>query len=201
MDQIKVQKDLEFIKKIIDDSSSIITSNGLYYIIWGGASVLCTILTYIAIYLNLEYLILWIWVFFFTIGGILVFFVARNDRYTKNAIVGKIYAYVWIGILVFLGIFTFNALVIGKYSINFLLSVTAGILGLGYFITSAISKNKWLFILSFVWWAGCFPILLADEYYSPLILTSLVFVCEFIPGLLIVIRSKKAKSEKKMENE
>jgi hypothetical protein len=195
MDRSQAEKDLEFIKQMIEDSRTYFNSNGLYLIIWGLMSVFGTILTYVMISLKMFNLIFAIWAGFFVTSGLIIFYNERKYKKAKiKSIVEKIYNRVWIGIIIFLAVIFCCIIISGKYSINIIFPVLSGVLGIGYFICSNISRNLWLLILSFVWWAGCFILIFTDLFFSPLVICGLVIICELIPGTILFIKSKKNKS-------
>jgi hypothetical protein len=193
MDKHKAENDLAFIKGVIEESRTVLVENGLRFILWGALAIVCTFLTYGAEYLRLYCFIPWIWVFFVVAGIAAVFLVGWRQRgKSARTFAGTIYAFVWIGTVLFIAIVVACMLLLGVYSLRFILSVTAGGLGTAYFISSTIIRNRWMFALSFVWWAGIAPILIVDPYYAPLVLAGLVGGCELVPGIVLYARSKKS---------
>ena len=78
-----------------------------------------------------------------------------------------------------------------------MLVIVAASLGLTYFISSTITRNRGMFALSFVWWAGCIPMALIGDNYAAIIMAGLVTGCELIPGIILYSRWVKLQREEK----
>jgi hypothetical protein len=198
MNKTTAEEDLAFIKRVIEDSRTILVENGLSYIIFGGLAIICTFLTYAAAFLKLNVAIPWIWVAFFFLGSLGVLLIERKRwKQTARTFARRIYGWVWIGILIFSAVMTASILMAGIYSIGLMLAVVSGGLGAAYFISSTITRNPWMFGLSFAWWIGSFVLMLPDQYIAPLVFCGFIFVCELVPGIILFLKWKKMNRTRK----
>ncbi len=189
MDRIQAQSDLAFIKKVMEDSRKRLEESGLPYIIWGALSILGTGLTYGAVFLELWAAIPWIWVGFGLVGGMATFIYMRiHRRNSPRTFADGLYAVVWAGVLLFFLVIGICLFIIRLFDLRLIMAITAGGMGLAYFVSSAISRNRWVFAFSFAWWAGSIVMALIDGFYAPLLLSGLVLACELVPGIVLHAR-------------
>jgi hypothetical protein len=189
MNKTKAERDLAFIKQVMEDSKKLLLENGLPYVIFGALSIVCTALTYGAIFLQFYASIIWIWVAFLLMGTSLIFFILRKyKREMMGTFASEIYGYVWMGMTVFIVINGACLFFSGKFDLGPFLAFVAGVLGAAYFISSTITRKSWMFALSFVWWAGAFVMVSIDSFYAPLVLACFVLVCELIPGVILHLK-------------
>jgi hypothetical protein len=192
MKRTKAEHDIAFIRQVIEDSRRALVENGLPYIIWGALSILGTVLTYGAVALQWFGAIPWIWVGFGILGGAGTFLAlrARGRRPVKSA-AGLIYTGVWIGMLLLDLVIALCLYLAGIRDMGLYLAIASGGLGMAYFVSSAVTRNPFMFVLSFGWWAGSVAMVLAGGRYAPLMLAGLVLVCELIPGIMLYARRRR----------
>jgi hypothetical protein len=191
LEKSKAEREIEFICSIIEDSRRTLTDNGLPLIIWGALSVLGTLLTYGAIALSRFDAIPWIWIGFGVSGStgtVLALRYKKRDR--VKSLTGIIYTGVWLGMAgcdIILWLCLWCA---GIRDLRLFLAVAACGLGLAYLISSTITRNRFIFTLSFAWWAGSIVMVLLPERYAPMILAGLVLTCELLPGIILFTRKR-----------
>lgn len=197
MTKTKAEDDLAFIKQFIDDSRTILLENGLNYIIFGMLAILCTSLTYGAVYLQLFAGIPFIWAGFFALGALAVFFIEKKLlKHKAKTFANRIYGSVWIGMFIYTVVVAVSLVVMNAYSLVLLLMLTSGGLGAAYFISSTITRNWWMFGLSFAWWLGCFALFLPGEYCAPLVFCGFVLACEVIPGFILFFKWRRLNRQR-----
>ena len=104
---------------------------------------------------------------------------------------------VWMGTIIFIALAWLCLFVSGYFNLTLMLVLVAGALGMAYFISSAITRNRGMFALSFIWWAGCLPMSLLGDNYSPIVMAGLVIGCELIPGIILHSRWVKLQRQER----
>lgn len=193
MDEKKALKEIAFINTVIEDSRRTLVENGVPYVIWGALSVCGTVLSYAAAALGRFNTILWIWTAFLFLGVAGTFIALRTGRKGRvKSVSGFIYRGIWTGMLLFDAVVSLCLYLGGISSLGLYLAVISAGLGMAYFTSSAITRNRLMFGLSFAWWAGSIAIVLIGSADAPLVLAGLVIVCELIPGIYLVVRGRRS---------
>jgi hypothetical protein len=178
-----------FIKQVIEDSMGLLTENGAYYTLWGVLIVLGTAATFAAHRLSRTHALLWIWLAVYVLGAAGV--ILLNRRHARNrprTLARRVYASVWMAIGVSGVVFGACAILTGKIPLEVGFSLIAGLLGIAYFINSAMNRNRWMAGFSFGWWAGAGALFFVSTEAAPLVLCGLVLVLELVPGIVLLTR-------------
>ena len=194
MDKSKAEADVAFIKQVIEESKNKLAEYGLPYIIFGAMAVLGTGLSYGAGFGGLAYVIPWIWIVLGVAAAVsVVVFLTRRAKKNTVSFAGRLYSIVWTGTGFFDLVVCLCLFAAGCSDLRIYMIVVAGSLGMAYFISSTITRNRGMFVLSFFWWAGCLPMGLMDALYAPLVLAGLTLGCELIPGIILHTRSTRQR--------
>jgi hypothetical protein len=76
-------------------------------------------------------------------------------------------------------------------SLGMVLAIISLMMGIAYFVSSAVTGYQWMRILSFGWWIGMVLLFLLPPKTGPALLTLMVFLFEFIPGVYLYNAWKK----------
>ena len=198
MDEKTAIDELQFIKKVIEDSRKSITYNGLDYIFWGIIVIVGMLIQYFAILSHYYFNFFWIWVVLIPIGWALSIFngISKKEKMPRT-FTGRIITSVWVAIgigmtlLGFIGTFSHG---INPMFVSPILSVC---LGTGYFITGKIIEAKWVSNLAFGWWIGAVVLFFYPGIHSLLIMALMMLFFQTVPGIIIYrkyIKEQELKS-------
>lgn len=186
-------EELEFIKKVIDDTRKLIVHNGFDFIFWGIIIVIGLLSTFAAILLEFRIYYAWNWIIIVGIGWI--YSIYRGIKHGKSKKVhtfaGKLLGAVWIStgiamtVLGFVGVFT------RAYSGIYISPILSTILGIAFFVSGFLYDKKWITYLSAGWWAGAIIMFIYPYLYTLLLMSAMMILLQIIPGIIIYRDSKK----------
>lgn len=188
-------EELEFIKKVIDDTRKVIVDNGFSFIFWGILIVLGLLSTYAAILFEFPLYYAWNWIVL--IGGGWIYAIYSGYKHGRRAKVytfsGKLLGAVWFSagiamtILGFVGIFT------AAYKGIYISPVLSTILGISFFISGILYGKRWITYLSAGWWAGAIIMFIFPYHYTLLLMSAMMIVFQIIPGIILYRDSRKLR--------
>ena len=197
MDEKTAMDELQFIKKVIEDSRRSMTYNGLDYIVWGIIVIVGLVLQYIAILNQIYSNFLWTWAVLIPIGWIFSF---TNGRRKKDRLPrtfsGKLIAAVWGATGFGMTLIGFVGLMSGAIKPWFISPLLSVALGTGYFITGKIVESRWISSLALCWWLGAVIMFYYHGIYSILLMAIWMLCFQTIPGIMIYRKYKKEQEVK-----
>lgn len=181
-------EDLAFIKKVMEDSRRMIEYNGFYFVLWGGLCLIGTGLSYLLGALGKPHLITYIWLVLW-LGGFFTSFTAirRSGKRVKSfssTLIGAIWGCLFLLCLIIVGATAMT----GALTLPFCMAITSGVIAAGVLMSAAVSRSRYLALLSIPWWIGGIGIGMLPSTLAPLALALLTLFFEFIPGLIMYLR-------------
>ncbi len=188
------QEQLEFIKKVMEETRRDITGDGVDFLRWGILSTIGVFLTYFYVLFRWPDFHIWIiWVvviglgWIFSIRSYLKTRKARATSYTGK-LVGRIIGGYGVASTI-LGFLWTNVWSIWS---NYIVAVISAILGAAYYGTSLIFGSRWMAIFAVGWWCGSI-IMFAFPVMHTLLLFGVMMICfQVIPGYTIYRANRKA---------
>lgn len=192
MEENQVINELQFIKKVIDDSKRTLIDNGMGYIIWGVIVFLGMITDYVQVSLYGYANSLYRWLFLVGAGWLWTFVYYSKFKPAKatKTFAGKLMGYLWLSAGICMTIIGFVATLSGMIrglAVSPLISV---ILGMTYFMTGALFDSKLFKLLSLGWWTGAIVMMLFPGLHNVLIMAMMMLVFQIIPGIVMYKKSK-----------
>lgn len=186
-------EELEFIKKVISDTRSVIVDNGFGFIFWGIIIVIGLLSTFAAIMLQFQFDYAWNWVVVIGIGWIYSLYNGfKHGRSAKvHTFSGKLLGAVWISAGISMTILGFVGTFAGAYGGVYISPILSTILGIAFFISGLLYDKKWITYLSAGWWAGAIIMFIYPYLYTLLLMSAMMIVLQIIPGIIIYRDSKK----------
>jgi hypothetical protein len=190
-------EELEFIKKVINDTQKVIIDNGFGFIFWGIIIVIGLLSTYASVLFDFHfpYALNWIVV----IGTGWTYSIYSGIKYGKRAKVhtfsGKLLGAVWSSAGIAMTILGFVGTFSGAYNGVYISPIVSTILGIAVFISGFLYGKRWLTYISAGWWIGAIIMFIYPYLYTLLLMSSMVIVFQIIPGIIIYRESKKLKDE------
>ena len=192
MDEKNALEDLQFIRKIIDESKRSVIYSGRDYIFWGILVIFGMLATYIFVNIHFYFNYIWVWVVLIPIGWVYsIFNRARQKIKYPSTFVGKIIGSVWGAAGMAMMLIGFVGTYSGTISPNSISPILCIIMGSAYFITGVAIESKWFRNLSFAWWIGGIVLLYVVTIEALLIMAFLMLAFQVIPGLIVYNKFKK----------
>ncbi len=193
MAEIDAQQELAFIKKVMNDSRKILIDDGKGLIFWGILVTIGLLLTYLAIAGEWTVSMGWLWPGLITFGWI--YTIVTNIRHERKrrakTFAGKIMGGLWFSVGVSATILGFVGTYTGAYHGTHISPLISIVLGIGYFLSGLLYGKTWLSLLSIGWWVGAIVMLFMQNLESLLVMISMMFFLQIIPGLILYKEFKK----------
>ena len=188
-------EELEFIKKVIDDTRNVIVDNGFSFIFWGIIIVIGLLSTYAAILLDYNFPYAWNWILVIGFGW--AYSLYSGYKHGKHAKVqtfsGKLLGAVWISAGISMTILGFVGTFAEAYHGVYISPLVSTILGISFFISGFLYDKRWITYISAGWWMGAIIMFIYPYLYTLLIMSAMMIVFQIIPGIIIYRESKKLK--------
>ena len=194
MDEKLALEELQFIKKVIEESKRSIVYNGMDYIIWGALVIIGMLSTYSLAVSGIRFNFLYVWLMLIPIGWGFSFY---NRKYctgkSPKTITTKAIGAVWFGAGICMTLVGFGGPVLGGMHGMFISPVLAIICGGGYFVAGRILDSKPTTYLSLGWWIGGIILFMVHSINQMLIMSALMLFFQTIPGILVYRKYKRAE--------
>ncbi len=196
MKEPEAKNELEFIKRVLEDSRKIIVDDGMNFIFWGIIAAIGLIATYILVIEKFWEYIEWVWIVLIAVGWIYSIISGLNKQKKRRVrtFAGKILSVTWFSCgltMTIIGIGgSFSGAIHGVY-----ISPTISIvLGIAFAITGTVYNDRWLTLLSVGWWLGGIVMFFNPGIYSILMMALMIIFFQITPGIVLYNRSKKELS-------
>ncbi len=197
MEEEKVQDDILFIRKIIEDNQRILVDNGLSYVINGFVIAIGVPLSMVMSFAGMDRYVPFTWIFLIVLMVALNLLVSlKVEKQQRIKTFGsEVFSAVWLACglsIVILFVLTFPTS--GMTSPAFM-ATCASILAIGYLLTGVINDFKFMKVLAGLWWLtaiiiGVWKYFLELQFMS-IFFAIMVFILQLIPATLIYKKWKK----------
>lgn len=190
----QAELELSVIKKIMEDSRSVVIDNGWHYIYWGvvvsGALIANYIMAIYRVPFNYQGLMWFITMISAAIIGGIYERIAEKKRKVKT-FAGKLLSSLWFagGIAMFM--FGFVGTITNSYNAIYIAPIISTVLGITYYTSGEIQQIKMLKYISFIWWAGAIFLFALPTVHTLLIFGVMMIFFQVIPGVIIRNKYKK----------
>jgi hypothetical protein len=197
MDEKTAIDELQFIKKVIEDSRKSITYNGMDYIFWGIIVIVGMLIQYFALLRHNYFNFFWIWAVLIPIGWVFSFYNARSKKEKlPRTFSGRIISAVWGATGIGMTLLGFIGTMSGGINGEFVSPILSVVLGTGYYITGKIVEAKWVSNIAFCWWIGGIVMFYYHGVHSILIMALMMLFFQTVPGVIIYRKYKKEQEAK-----
>ncbi|MBU0529082.1 hypothetical protein KKF86_04905 [bacterium] len=188
----KIQEDLAVIKQIMLESRQRFYNVGIHLVVWGGIVILALLLTYYS--LSIKFLLpeYWIWIVGFGLAWIFEFWQQKRHQNSERVYntLNRMSGTLWTSILITMMIYiVFGG--VGGHLIEGTSAIIAGLLAIGYLVTSVGIGIKWIKILGLGWWLGSIILFFSPSEIGLLIMAVLMIFLQFIPGVILFVKGPK----------
>ncbi|PID27343.1 MAG: hypothetical protein CR982_06225 [Candidatus Cloacimonadota bacterium] len=203
----QAQKELSFIKEIIENSREKLYDSGVHLVLWGVLVSIGQFSNYVTISMRKTEYLGYIWLVIVLLGWGGGFIIDKREKLVLNPnnFANKISSTLWIGGGVSMTIIGFSRLisfgefyVITPMAINPIISI---ILGSLYFATGAIYDIKWFSRLAYGWWGIAIVLFSWVSYMSFLVYGFVLIGLMVVPGIILNRNYKRILKERALEEE
>ncbi len=193
MKETEAQEELAFIKKVMEDSRRIVAHDGNEYIVWGVLVVVGMIAMYINIAFQYYFHFALIWGIL--IGGGWVYSLVRWFTFYRKmpikTFAKNIIGSVWLACGIVMTLIGFALAPLGVIQGWAIMPLIGLVLGIAYFVTGKVIKEKWIGYSTFGWWIGALVIAAFPGVYMFLLFAGMMICFQIIPGIMLQKRYKK----------
>ncbi|MFC2133078.1 hypothetical protein ACFLR4_02815 [Bacteroidota bacterium] len=193
MNSLNPTEDLEFIKKVIQDSKKMIVNNGLQYIVWGIIIVLGLLSVYLDAQFQLRLNNLYVWLVLIGIGWIYsMIYVQRAKRKPSvKTFSGEMLGKIWLSLGIALTIMGFIGNISGAFHGSSFSPIAAVLLGMAYFLSGSVMDKTWIVYIGIIWWISSIIMFFLDGLTNLLVLSLLMILLQIVPGIILYMKYKK----------
>lgn len=192
MDEKTALEEIQFIRKIVEETKRSVMYNGKDYIFWGFLVIIGMVSMYLLHLYEIYFNYLWVWVGLIPIGWVYSLYNSfKIKEKHPSTYAGKLIASVWGAAGIAMTILGFIGPVTGAINPMTIAPVTCIIVGSAYFVSGKIVGENWLRNLSIGWWLGGIVLFSVTSAVSFLIMAFLMLFFQTIPGILIYRKYKK----------
>lgn len=187
MEKQQAQQDLQFIRRMLEETRLTAADNGIHYINWSVMPALGIIGTYLIVLTESPSVyIFWIWVAVIATGWIVSFLKGKNGKRERTQnFAEKILSAVWIGAGITMTITAFAGMITESFSPRIIPALIATIMGIPFLIAGMTYDLKWFRNLAVVWWVAGIVFFFWNSFHALAALGVLMIVCQAIPGIYL----------------
>ena len=191
------QEQLDLITSLVQDSRTGLRENAFPYIAWGGTASAGSLVSYLLAAAGRPGLIGPLWLVLSAAAETAVILYYRNRAKTGTGRPARrssgIFAALWLGIAFGAGgIALVTVLSRFPCALTVSLGFLSVLLGLGYLVSSVLTRWRILGMLGLGWMLGGFSCFLVPQDFAPALVGALSFFLEFIPGIFMYLHDRGA---------
>lgn len=193
MKTIDPKEDIDFIKKIIQDSKRVVVDNGIPYIVWGLIIIVGLLSTYIEIVTSVEFNFMYLWIILITGGWAFSTIEAIKSRKRKRVVTfsGRVLGKTWFAVGISLSILGLVGVNSGAIQGQHFSPISAVLMGIAFFLSGTVTDKNWVKIVSYIWWGVSICMFFIDGLTNLLVLALLMFFFQVLPGIIIYVKYNK----------
>ncbi|HET6400263.1 MAG TPA: hypothetical protein VFH95_02600 [Candidatus Kapabacteria bacterium] len=202
------EEELQFIRKILDESRARFAQSGEPYIVWGLIIAIGMGVTYLSLILQRDLYTAYVWFALILFGwGSMIYFYRkrRKEEAGSKSIIDKIDTAVWtacggsIGLLVIMFMLSdaingYDPNLPNLAAINplFICFLSAMIIGIAFFISGTVNQIPWLRNTAFAWWASSVTMMVFSSSIHVIGLYALMLILfQVVPGIILQRRYRR----------
>jgi hypothetical protein len=193
MDQDAAREDIAFIRRTIEQGRRVACAWSPDMLVWGVAVAIGYFGTYARVRGLVRIEPNWLW-----LACILIAWAYTLRRIPRRLLTPQTpgegarsfaspLAMLWLGCGIFLTILSFGLIAAGEPNMWWMNPVAAGVMGVGFFVSSYLSNVVWLRWVGIAWWAGELAAIALRQRPEGLLLAgALMLVLLALPGLVLM---------------
>jgi len=182
------ESELQMIRKIMEESKSVVCANGKPFIMWGVLVSAALIVNYVFTYTGTTDAILGMMWFVLMTGGAIASIVMERKENKKRRVkpfAGDLLGTLWLASGISMFIFGFVGTVTGAYDPLFICPVISTVLGLSFFVSGSLEPMKWFKYLAIGWWLVAVLLFIFPSRHTLLIFAIMMLLMQTLPGVIL----------------
>ncbi len=203
------EEELQYIRKIIDESRTAFVEDGKPYILWGLIVAIGMGISYISVLIQRDLYTGFVWIGLVLIGwGWSIYYLVQQRKQTQRApnFIDRMQRSIWTACGSALGLSVILIVTIrhsdpATPSIHpfYVTFVASLILGIAYYLSGVAHDLKWLRNIGFAWWAGAIVMYLWPTVHVLGIYAGMLILFQVIPGIILQRRYRRIVASSSME--
>ncbi len=194
MDTKQAELEISQIKKIMEETRSILVDDGLGFIVWGLLISCGLLLTYFSVLGFTPWTLSNIaWFVLIGAGWVFTIIQVRKDRKQMKAVTfaGKVAGAIWGSAGITMTIIGFVGSYSGMIKGYGICPLMACVLGSAFFVSGVIHNQRMFRLLGFGWWAGAIIMFFWISPHTLLMFAIMMLMMQVLPGVLMYSKWKK----------
>jgi hypothetical protein len=202
---LRPEDELQYIRKIIDDSRMAFVEDGMPYIWWGLIVAIGMGVNYISVLTQRDLYTGYIWIGLVLFGwGTIIYYIIQKRKQPARAksFVDRIQGAIWgacggaLGLGVLLIICVQHSGDTPPLYPIYTCFVASLILGIAYFLSGIANDLNWLRNIGFAWWTGAIAMYLWPTIHVLGIYAAMLILFQVVPGIILQRRYKRITSQR-----
>ena len=198
-DDDSVREDIAFIRRAVEQGRDYAGARSLDMLIWGVAVAVGYLGTYATvrgwwrIHPNLIWTVCIVLPWLYSLRRLLRRVLSGASPDSARPPIRQALQMLWFGCGIFLSIFAVAVIVAGDMRQGWFNAVSAGILGIAFFVSSYLCNLAWMRLVAIGWWIAALALYAVRDRIEVLLLSAaLMLVLLALPGLLLWRRQPSA---------
>ena len=187
-----VREDIAFIRRAVEQGRGYVGARSLDMLIWGVAVAAGYLGTYATvkgwwrINPNLLWMVCIVLPWLYSLRRLLRRLVSGSSPDTTRPPIRQALQMLWFGCGIFLSIFAVTVIVAGEMRQGWFNAVSAGIMGIGFFVSSYLCNLPWMRFVALSWWIAALSLYALRHHIEVLLLSAaLMLVLLALPGIVL----------------
>jgi hypothetical protein len=189
------REDLAFIRQTIEEGRRFVALRGAYLVLWGGATSLGYVGTYLTLRGWVRFDATAMWTALMTIAWLGTAALSLGSRRSPGvrSLAGRTLAALWLACSLSLSLLFLAASLDGGIRDGWFIAVTAGIFAVGFFVSGTLCHSGWMRWLAVLWWAAE-PVIFLVRHDAAVLLVgaALAGLGLLGPGIVLTVRPRAA---------
>jgi hypothetical protein len=196
MEAQQAEFEINYIKKLMEDSRRSLAENGIGYIIWGVLVVIGISFNYLRLLDYTSINPMYVWIGVIGLGWTVTIISIRKEKKTIKArtMADKVLGAVWFSAGISMTMIGFPGTISGMVSGYAILPLISIILGIAYFVSGTVYGEKWIQFIGFGWWITAIIFLYWRSIHSLAIFAVLMILFQVMPGIYFYKKWKEYKA-------
>ena len=188
-------KDLETIKTFLAEGHNNLKDSGFHFMFWGLfiPAAVGGFYAFLARFGGSDILTKAYWSIACGFGAIVSLIVGMmtGKREKSRGFASKVHALLWVGLLSAIAVTFISQIAAARPVTSAFLAQIAILLGFAYWIHGSLLRLTWFTLLALPWWIAAIALSFTGTVAASFILSGATFICSFIPGVILSLRSRR----------
>ncbi|HLT24402.1 MAG TPA: hypothetical protein VK004_04690 [Ignavibacteria bacterium] len=195
MEVQQAEFEINYIKKLMEESRRSLAENGIGYILWGVLVVIGIVFNYLRITDVTQISPLYVWIAVVGTGWAVTFYWLKKEKKMpgSKSVLNRILGSVWVAAGIGMTLIGFPGTLSNTLPGYSILPMMCLVLGIAYYVSGAVYGEKWIKLIGLGWWAAAALFMFWKNVNSLLIFAALMILFQVIPGIYFYKKWKEYK--------